>query len=740
MGRITIFTSEDVISQRLKAEFKKHRLPITEISLVQYPSRQKDVQLLSSSFSVPQVFFNTRHVGGLEETLKELRRWRDECKSENITMRAKYNDMIQKYPLTDDKFDAPNNDQPKGPKGSSVMEDALRANRKIATSKDIKLPDGTTTNVFDITERLKASLPSGEIKQKGKIYLNCFTAKSAVEQFQKSLGLTEVQAINFGQSLLDSKVFRVIISDGKRFENSNSCLYRLQCNHTPDILNSYCIWEGDETFKRLGLRMCHTIVQRLENIFNEIELSSVEKDGRINHEAFRTNKLYPRFEEGVCQLQKVEMTRLPENDRLTFGLNIYRLMLRYAFIKIGIPSKDDVLNFLTNVKFNIGGHVFSFQEWFDGILRGNRPPRFGKSAPFPDTDERKKLSLTNLDTRIHFAINTGTWVGSTKSLPFRLFSVEKIRKELIIAARVYFEDSHNFYLTKRKKTCVYNFSKRIMWYRSDFVNSDNDMLSVAKTYMHGLRKLAFEKAMRFNGKFKPALLDIDYSRYASKYNEYDEESLIAKVKGIKALIRERMQPPKMHPDELSRLSTLHNLNILDTLPEERIDRITSMVQKTFNVPIVLITLIDMNRQWFKSRQWKCDLTCPPETPRVVSFCGHAILGGNDSILHIKDTTKDDRFADNPLVSGEYGIRFYAGCTLSLDSDFVPRGNNIKKNEVEGEEEDDDDEENNKTLKENIGTLCLIDQKPRNLSDSDKRKLRTFAHQVTDEIYRRNRRN
>ncbi|MEQ8289092.1 MAG: sensor domain-containing diguanylate cyclase [Gammaproteobacteria bacterium] len=151
-----------------------------------------------------------------------------------------------------------------------------------------------------------------------------------------------------------------------------------------------------------------------------------------------------------------------------------------------------------------------------------------------------------------------------------------------------------------------------------------------------------------------------------------------------------MKKPAIPQDEETRLKTLRSLNILDTSSEERFDRLTRMAKRMFNVPIALVSLVDENRQWFKS----CIGLNVSETPRDISFCGHAILG--DEIFIIPDTTKDARFNDNPLVTNEPNIRFYAGCPLRF------------------------------TDGSRLGTLCIIDQQPRILSDDDLYALKDLA--------------
>jgi len=158
-----------------------------------------------------------------------------------------------------------------------------------------------------------------------------------------------------------------------------------------------------------------------------------------------------------------------------------------------------------------------------------------------------------------------------------------------------------------------------------------------------------------------------------------------------------LRSPDIPQDEELRLATLRSLNILDTAPDERFDRLTRMAKRLLGVPIALVSLIDENRQWFKS----CVGLGATETSRDISFCGHAILG-NDVFI-IPDAQKDERFADNPLVVGEPNIRFYAGCPLRAPNGCM------------------------------LGTLCVIDTKPRNLGLEDLEALEDLASMVESEL-------
>lgn len=158
-----------------------------------------------------------------------------------------------------------------------------------------------------------------------------------------------------------------------------------------------------------------------------------------------------------------------------------------------------------------------------------------------------------------------------------------------------------------------------------------------------------------------------------------------------------MTPPSIPANEQLRLDTLRALNILDTSAEERFDRLTRLARRLFGVPIALVSLVDANRQWFKS----CIGLSSTESPREISFCGHAIL--DDGILMVPDALLDERFHDNPLVVDEPGIRFYAGCPLSV-------ANGSK-----------------------LGTLCLIDVEPREFGEEDRALLRDLARMAEQEL-------
>lgn len=160
-----------------------------------------------------------------------------------------------------------------------------------------------------------------------------------------------------------------------------------------------------------------------------------------------------------------------------------------------------------------------------------------------------------------------------------------------------------------------------------------------------------------------------------------------------------MITPPTPSNENARLASLRGANVLDTPIEDRFERITRTASRLFGTPMVTISLVDSDRQWFKSFQGMT--SC--ETSRDISFCTHGIL--QDDTMVIEDARQDPRFRDNPLVTGEPNIVFYAGAQIRS-----PGG-------------------------ENIGMMCVIDTQPRTFSEDDRSALRDLAAMAASEIAR-----
>lgn len=159
-----------------------------------------------------------------------------------------------------------------------------------------------------------------------------------------------------------------------------------------------------------------------------------------------------------------------------------------------------------------------------------------------------------------------------------------------------------------------------------------------------------------------------------------------------------MTKAPLRANEAATLEALHELDLLDTPAEPEFDVLVKAASRICNVPIALVSLVDEDRQWFKA---EVGLPGVSETPRDVAFCAHAVL--QHDVFEVPDAAKDPRFADNPLVTGSPGIRFYAGAPL-----FIADGLQI-------------------------GTLCLLDTLPRQLTSEERNVLKDLASAVAHSI-------
>ncbi len=156
-----------------------------------------------------------------------------------------------------------------------------------------------------------------------------------------------------------------------------------------------------------------------------------------------------------------------------------------------------------------------------------------------------------------------------------------------------------------------------------------------------------------------------------------------------------MKKAPIPPNEEVRLAKLRSYDVLDTLDEEEYDDIVRLVAQICETPMANISFVDRDRQWFKSVVGLKDR----QTPREIAFCGHTILG--DQLFVVPDAQADERFFDNPLVTGKPGIRFYAGMPLVTPDGY------------------------------RLGALCAIDSVPRSLTPDQRRALEILSHHVVN---------
>lgn len=530
MGRITIFSIEDCPHcLRTKRALKERDIPYTEVSLTTHPHRRNDMLSLSDRLTVPQVFFNEKHVGGADDTLAVLeQQWEqtnnndDENSNPADSSPTKtpaqiYKETIASQPDPTDERLRISTEPPVVPKDPPPRPE----------SDKILLPDNSLASVLEVMETLKEALPHEKLPYLMKIYTNCFTGNAAVQAITQIYKCDKDAAVAFGKRLQERQLIHHVVYDHD-FSDTSDLYFRLQLHQTPEVLNSYRIWTDPADPDVVGL------ITRLKKGLSKIESSATDTEGLVNYKSALAHELFPQFEEAICELQTVDMGGLDRNTLISFLLNLYNVGIKYAFIKVGIGSSSmSRTAFFTTVKFNIGGHLYSFQDIENGILRGNRRAPYSLLSPISKSDPRRAFVLKQeeVDCRIHFALNC----GAKSCPPVKSFTADGIEEELRIVAQAFCEDDNNVRVDAVNHKLYLN--KILSWYMADFAPTEEELPAKIVTFLRGAKKEQLQDMIR-RDHLKPISVrfnSYDWSTNASDAISFDAGNLTAQYFSAKAL-------------------------------------------------------------------------------------------------------------------------------------------------------------------------------------------------------------
>lgn len=331
----------------------------------------------------------------------------------------------------------------------------------------IKLPNGKPVTSCEMMEKLKAILPREDLKYNVTVFKNCFKANDAIEIFKTTFPVeipTDQAAIAFGRMLQRARLMGHVCDPTKAFRNGHF-FFRLQCYQQPEILNSYRIC--DEVCECESMDLFDLIA----TIVTQVEQQATDKHSRlVNYRVAHRSELYPSLEDIVCKLQGLDLGMLDEMTRFSAVVDLYNIMIKYAFMKVGVPDSNSVrIQFFANLKMNIGGDILSFNDLYHGILRANRPPYGSSQALFAAKDPRARLSLTKMDPRVHFCLNHAPTDNSTHIMNPKTINFDLQRK-----AKIYVANTTNLKIDTIRRTI--HLSPIFKWYRSDFCNGHHATL------------------------------------------------------------------------------------------------------------------------------------------------------------------------------------------------------------------------------------------------------------------------
>jgi glutaredoxin len=532
-GRITIFTITNCVHcRRVKAALNvRGPIPYVEINLTEHAAARAHMVQLSNRSTVPQVFFNDEHIGGADETLEllENNKWHVSCALDT------YEREIAAQPdPTDERLQRP---------AATALLSPAPPRPLRGSSSSIRLPNdesGKQWTVLEMTTTLQRILPDQQtVVRNWTGYRRSFTGHQAVSAFQQQFAwFTVDDAVELGRILKSLQILHQVhpspalgLNDKGHervaFDNSNAAIYRLQCRHTPAILNSFCVWTD-----HCDVMDVMALQSRLRNQLNSILQDCADvATGRVSYRDARRHADYESFEEAVCELQTVDLFAMDVATRTAFIINVYNLMIDYAFVKVGIATSAwSRGQFFNTVSVTLSGLVFTLNDLEHGILRGNRPPPYARTEPFGPKDPRRPLALP-CDCRVHFALNC----GAKSCPPVEHFTASALDEELRIVAESFCEPNDNARLVEsangHQRTLL--LSKIMYWYQADFAPSLSQLPTAILPFLRGEKQQQLENAIRDQSlPLKVKFLPYDWSTKASDYTPFDKSALLANVKSL----------------------------------------------------------------------------------------------------------------------------------------------------------------------------------------------------------------
>ncbi len=539
MGRITIFTIESCHHcLRVKAALHSHDIPFVEISLSNEPVRRADMVSLSNRVTVPQVFFNETFIGGADETIELLNQWNIECKS-TIEHALKYSSL--RHRCEDECFSLP---EPKDPrlKLPLVKPSIIKSTQQPSKIRlqSVEMPDGQRMSVHEATKLVMQILPqkSLSLARTATIYKRCFRGSECITALMKHYpSCTREQIVQFGCYLQDLHIIHSIPDRAAKFSDTPHLYLRLQPFQSPDVLNSFLRWDESETTETDPLELISRLIKQLETL---LSCSTSSETGEVDYVAASQCDDYYSFEEATCEIQAVNLGSMDLPTKVAFCISLYNLIVRHAYLKVGIPSSSLARHaFFSHVKYNVGKNLYSLNELEHGILRGNVKPPYSFSTPFSSKSDPRMayaISTTEVDPRIHFALNC----GARSCPPVKIYSSSMLNEELQTAAQAFCEDDETGVRLVASDRAVY-LSSIFKWYCSDFgCRSPSQLPPKLIPYLRGskqdlLQSMLYDEPHQRKIPIVVKFLPYDWSSNASKNKEFDSTSLGCDEVSVRAL-------------------------------------------------------------------------------------------------------------------------------------------------------------------------------------------------------------
>ena len=415
--------------KKAKQTLKRLELPFHVVNLDGKAEEKSSLFAMTDMYSVPQIFFNEMFVGGNSELQKLV-----EDESQLQQMLA----ILDSTPPPDGAPDVKEyKSEPTESSEFDIMD--ILQNTPDEYKELVRRMQDPSTGI-SIADRMYHF----------RIYKRCFIGSQAADWLVKNENLSRKEAVDLGNQLREKLFFKHVVND--HVFKDKYLFYRFVHHETKKALNA----------RKLTLQEPQP-ASEIANALRKVILALYDKflsaDGKaVDYNGLGKSELFQQYEELSFELQRTDITSLPENERKAFFINTYNALIIHAYVRNGFPSSFwQRFKFFSTNSYMIGGHNYTLDDIEHGVLRANKKSLLAFQPPFPHGDPRA-ASVVPLDPRIHFSLVC----GAKGCPPIKNYSPENINEELDMAARAFLEsgceiDGNKIYL-----------SKILSWYKADF--------------------------------------------------------------------------------------------------------------------------------------------------------------------------------------------------------------------------------------------------------------------------------
>lgn len=483
LGRVTVYSIQGCPHcMQAKATLGRLGLPVCDVDVGKHPELRARVKELTGRSTVPQIFFNSIHVGGNDDLQKlppeELQRL--------VT-------LVKEEPLPADAPPLPDENQSEDTAGENDTE--------FKCERD---------ELADLVEDFKHGSVIGSHRRGLTVYKKTFSGDQLVAWLQKEKGMARAEAFKTGHAMLQKKYMVVVRGGGQQDgsfgegKDTMDSLYRLLQDDPNSALNA-------------GQMAACTPIQasELSLLLRELILKlfseHLSADGKsVDYKGMSVDPAFEQYSELAIQLQRVELLSLSREEKLAFFINIYNALVIHGYLRLGAPTNMwQRYRFFNYVSYLIGGEVFTLQDIENGVLRGNRKGVAQLLKPFSKTDPRLQVALPDAEPLIHFALNC----GAKGCPPIKTYTPQDIDSQLRMAAEAFLENDDGCVVDSGKREV--RLSQIFKWYKADFGGTDEKLLKWVLEHMGDSPKKTSLQGVISAGKTKVTFLPYDWSSNSS---------------------------------------------------------------------------------------------------------------------------------------------------------------------------------------------------------------------------------